>query len=368
MKKKVLLVAAAVSVLLCACGNTLRVTDRKVMHETEFGGVYVDLTIDEFNALGFAFGDSVDVTFSNGYTLEDIPYYNGYYNRNGEALIVGYPGYPHIEICVNNGDPLWETAGLDEGDTVTIRRAKKGAFLDTQTARDIHYQDDRSAYASDVIFANFRAVEAGNIAPGRLCRSASPCDNQHNRAGYVDALMKEAGVAIILDLADNEEKIARYIGAGDFDSPYFLSLYEGGDDVPLAMNTNYGSEEFRENLATGLRAMASHEGPYLVHCTEGKDRTGFVCALLEALCGADYEEMRKDYMITYDNYYGISEGTDREKYDLIVRESFDPLVQEFIGDNNIDPSTADLASYAQGYLRSAGLTDEEIAALRRCLE
>ena len=35
--------------------------------------------------------------------------------------------------------------------------------------------------------------------------------------------------------------------------------------------------------------MASHEGPYLIHCTEGKDRTGFVSALLECLIGAGAE-------------------------------------------------------------------------------
>jgi protein tyrosine/serine phosphatase len=30
---------------------------------------------------------------------------------------------------------------------------------------------------------------------------------------------------------------------------------------------------------------------YVVHCIEGKDRTGYVCALLEGLCGATYEEI-----------------------------------------------------------------------------
>ena len=75
-------------------------------HETKFGGVYLDITIEDFNKMGFEFGDSVDVTFSNGYKLTDIPYYNGYYTKTGEALISGYPGYPHIDVCVNNGDPL----------------------------------------------------------------------------------------------------------------------------------------------------------------------------------------------------------------------------------------------------------------------
>ena len=40
---------------------------------------------------------------------------------------------------------------------------------------------------------------------GIVYRSASPCDNQHNRAGYVDQLMENAGVQFILNLADPYE-------------------------------------------------------------------------------------------------------------------------------------------------------------------
>jgi len=51
--------------------------------------------------------------------------------------------------------------------------------------------------------------------------------------------------------------------------------------------------------------MASADGPYLVHCLEGKDRTGFVCIVLEALMSATYQEIVDDYMLTYNNYYHI---------------------------------------------------------------
>ena len=37
------------------------------------------ISIDDFNKLGFEYGDSVNVSFTNGYELTDIPYYNGYY-------------------------------------------------------------------------------------------------------------------------------------------------------------------------------------------------------------------------------------------------------------------------------------------------
>lgn len=81
-------------------------------HEPKFGGSYLNITIDEFNKLGFEYGDSVDVTFSNGYKLTDIPHYSDCYTKTGDSLVVAYPGYPYVDVCINNGDSLWETAGL----------------------------------------------------------------------------------------------------------------------------------------------------------------------------------------------------------------------------------------------------------------
>lgn len=333
-----------------------------ILHEPEFGGVYITATIDEFNALGYNYGDSVDIQFSNGYTLKDQPYYNGYYTHNGVSLLVAYPGYDYIKACINNGDDLWEIAGLSEGDTATVSLNARGTYLDIQNARDIHYYDDRAMYESDVVFANFRSVSVSGLAPNTLYRSASPCDNQHNRATYVDALIKDASVRCILNLADNEEKIAGYLADNSYETPYFVSLYEEGNVIPLALNMNFSAADFRKKLANGLGALAEHDGPYLVHCTEGKDRTGFVCILLEALVGASYDEIAADYMVTYKNYYGITKDSDLDRYTVIVEDVLNPMVQ-FIAGDGADITTADLKSGAEALLQNGGLTQEQISAL-----
>ena len=340
---------------------------QSIIHEPEFGGVYITLTIDEFNALGFEYGDSVDIAFSNGFTLEDVPYYNGYYTDTGDPLLIAYPGYEYIKAAINNGPDLWEEAGLSENDTASVTLSESGAYYDIQDARDIEYTDVRGDYTSDEEFANFRTVEAGDIPAGVLYRSASPCDNQHCRAPYVDDLISEAGVRFIMDLADNDDKIGGYIDASDFDSPYFLSLYEEGNVIPLAMNMNFDSDTFRNGVVAGLNAIAEHEGPYLVHCTEGKDRTGFVCMLLEALCGADREEIVYDYMMTYRNYYGITPEEDSERYEVIVEHVLDPMIRSMAGDDSIDPQTADLRECAEDFLRSSGMSDAQIEAVREAL-
>ncbi len=44
-------------------------------------------------------------------------------------------------------------------------------------------------------------------------------------------------------------------------------------------------------------------------CTFGKGRTGAFCAIVEALAGATYEEIREDFMESMCNYYHVEEGT-----------------------------------------------------------
>ena len=361
-----LLCLALCAALLLGCGRTGKpeLSGGRILHEEEFGGVYIVCTIEEFNAKGFQYGDSVKVSFSNGYVLEDLPYYNGYYTVTGEPLLVAYPGYPYIKAAINNGDDPFSVAGLQESDTAKITLQEKGKYAAIQDARDIHYTDVRADYSSDAVFANFRSVEAGSLRPGVLCRSASPCDDQHNRAAYVDALMSQAGVAFILNLSDTEQKIQGYLADPGFASPCFLSLYESGKVEPIALNMNYGSQEFKAKVAGGLAVMAENEGPYLVHCTEGKDRTGFVCMLLEALCGADYEELVRDYMITYDNYYGVTREKEKSRYDVIVDSVLDPMIRSLSGDAEADVGAMDLAGSAEKYLLEGGMSREQIQLLK----
>lgn len=179
--------------------------------DSSFGGIFIEIPIQEFNERGFAFGDSVDITFSNGYALEDLPYYNGYYVPAGGPLLVGYPGYPYIRAGLNYGDDLWKIAALGEDDTATVTLAEAGKYKTTQEALNITYTDERDDYPSDVAFANFRAMTGGNLKENMFYRGASPVDNKHNRAPFANRLIADAGVRFDFDLADSDEEIAAYL-------------------------------------------------------------------------------------------------------------------------------------------------------------
>lgn len=338
-----------------------------VSQDERFGGVYIGIPIDDFNKLGFTYGDSVDVTFSNGYELKGIPYYNGFYVNSGDSLLVAYPGYPYVEAAICYGDPLWDTANLAEGDTATVALAEAGKYRDVQEAFDVSYTVERSDYASDEQFANFRALSGGKMKEGIAYRSASPVDNEYNRAAYVETLMEQVGVKFVLDLSDSAEEVAEFVTASvnqGVDVSYFTNLLDTGCVALLNLSASYPSEEFAQTLAGGLVKMSKHDGPYLVHCIEGKDRTGFVCALIEALCGATYDEILTDYMITFDNYYGINKESDPSKYEAIAHLNLDGMLRFLAhADDNADLTTISYTGPAREYLRQGGMTDEQIDAL-----
>ncbi len=54
----------------------------------------------------------------------------------------------------------------------------------------------------------------------------------------------------------------------------------------------------RRSLASVLASIAGTEGPKLIHCAGGKDRTGSVVSLLQHLVGVSRDTILHDYMLT----------------------------------------------------------------------
>ena len=160
----------------------------------------------------------------------------------------------------------------------------------------------------------------------------------------MDAALKQAGVNVIMNLANSQEEAEAYEGFAD-------TYYSGQKVIYLNLGVDFSAPEFQKGLAEGLRFFAAN--------TEGKDRAGFVSALLECLMGATYDEVVADYMVTYYNYYGVEPGTD--KYDAIANSNIIKTLQNAFGVEDL--SKADLQKGAKDYMKAIGLTDAEITDL-----
>lgn len=329
-----------------------RLDNYSIYHDDEFGGAYIEISAEDFNKLGFKYGDSVDVVFStNNAIWKDVGYYNGYYVPAGQELLVAYPGYKHIKFCINYGDDIYANNGFDENTKVTISLNEAAKYKDIQDTLSISYSDDITKYPSKEVFANFRMMYCGDLKSNILYRGASPVDNSRSRAVTVDALLKENGIRYDIDLADKNTDAPKYQVY-----EYFEELTNANKVVFLGMGAAYKSEEFSSKMKILFESILENDGPYYIHCLEGKDRTGFVCMVIEALCGATYDELIDDYFVTYKNYYGIEKGS--TKYEAIKKLHIDEMISYVRG---FGDCPEDISTSAASYLvLNVGLTQEQV--------
>ena len=347
---------------LTACsGTNSPICSAPIEHDTKFGGATIKISIEDFLNLGFEFGDSVDVTFSGGWKIEDVPFYNGYYVRKGTPVLVGYPGDPYIVIRRNSGADLFLTEGIREEETAEITLNTKGKYKMVQETFSQQYSDEREDYQSDAVFCNFREITVSSMKEGLFYRGASPCCNKHNRAAMVSALCGDAGIQTFIDLSDSSEETESYYQDQAPGNDYWKERYQDGSVLPLSMSSDYASEKYRNGVSLAVQRILQEDGPFYIHCLEGKDRTGFMCMLFEAASGASFQELESDYMKTYDNYYGITKEKTPEKYDAISGLYFDDMVLFLTGvEKREEVGTEILIAGARRYFTECGLGDAEI--------
>ena len=368
LKSTIILVLASLLTVTTSCSNDDNSIDEPMLKGSitsynDFGAAFLDITEADMTQAGFTLGDVISITVED--TTIVMPYYDGFYNRNGEYVCVAYPTSPTIRFTANNIGLPPKLLGL-EGHSVTIRMQEKGGSLDVQLAMSMTYSNNRNDYTniSDAAFANARAVSAGNIANGVLHRSSSPFCNDNNRAFCVSQYLEDVGVKSVLDLNDTEEDMLGYVDM----PPYSRTLWEGGNVILCPLKTDPTADDYNEQLIAALKVLPSHPAPYVVHCMEGKDRTGYVCALLEGLCGATYDEIVADYLITYDNYYGITPASDSDVCNALVSLRLNTCLMYYAGvdDESLLPAV-DYAKAFSNYLLTHGMSPEQLNALIQIL-
>ena len=126
--------------------------------------------------------------------------------------------------------------------------------------------------------------------------------------------------------------------------------------------------DFNNRLIAALKELPSRPGPYVVHCMEGKDRTGYVCALLEGLCGASYKEIVADYLKTYENFYRITPEKDSGACKALVSLRFNTCLAYYAGVNDeSELQDMDYAKAFSNFLLSHGMNQQQLDALVQTL-
>lgn len=86
-----------------------------------------------------------------------------------------------------------------------------------------------------------------------------------------------------------------------------------------------------------LSSLAVDEGASVIHCTAGKDRTGWAIAVLQRLCGTDVDDVLRDYL-------GSNVG---------MEHAYRPMLESFASEGGDADALADMIFVKPEYLEAA---------------
>jgi len=339
------------TILLICAVLTFAAVSGTVAEVDKYGNVHTDIPAEAVEEAGFELGDMLIIKMEE--ESVEAPFVTTYGDVDmGDPLVRVSGG--HLMMALNYAN-FAKTYGLEAGSEVSYEMVEKGAYAEELEIRQLTRTDDREDYASDAIFANFREVTIGEIAPGKLYRSSHP-SIEDPRAPYAAELAEKAGIKTIVNLSDSDEEVKEFCA----NSSFFASIEESGNMVNLNMGVDLLSDEFAGKLKEGLLFMIENDTPYLVHCVEGKDRAGMTVAILGALMGGTTEEVYEDYALSYENYYHVEKGT--SAYTSVVN-----IIKEiFASINDGNPVNDENIGYvAMQYLvERVGLSYPEVLAIQ----
>lgn len=202
---------------------------------------------------------------------------------------------------------------------------------------------------------NFRdygdyAAAGKRVRPGRLYRSA-----HHARASEADlARMADMGLAVVVDLRRPSERLkqpsrrpegfaGQVIESGPDDgaeAPHITFLKSADlteESGRRFMTATYRSLPFEPShvdlFSRYFKALGEAEGPVLIHCAAGKDRTGVLAALTHHLLGIAHDDMVEDFLLTNRavDLNGRAPAIARQLTELTGRPASHDAVVAFLG-------------------------------------
>lgn len=141
------------------------------------------------------------------------------------------------------------------------------------------------------------------VRPGVFFRSETP---QAMTEGDVSRALDEFSITRVLDIRGRKMRGHDNGGSGPLGADGRSILIDffaeaGGIDNIDETPDGFLSSLFDVGgpaLATCIKQVVEADGAVLLHCHTGKDRTGFVAAMILALLGASDEDIRADYLMT----------------------------------------------------------------------
>ncbi len=132
----------------------------------------------------------------------------------------------------------WE--GVTYPVEVTFKTAEKGGYMASNIMHDLQRTNDRADYPdlSDAEFGNFRNIATTGMGKRCAVPWLLPINPELGRNTYVDAALKQAGVNVIMNLANSPEEAEAYEGFAD-------TYYSGQKVIYLNLGVDFSARSSR---------------------------------------------------------------------------------------------------------------------------
>ncbi|WP_320065136.1 tyrosine-protein phosphatase [Micromonospora sp. RTGN7] len=225
---------------------------------------------------------------------------------------------------------------------------------------------------------NFRDVggyparDGRAVAWGRLYRSDSP----HRLDGADRDVFVALGVRTVIDLRRPKE-VARDGRVPELAGLTYRHIHPEHTDwaeaqyEPGSSLARFLADRYADLAGTGAAGLAEAVGliadsataPVVVHCVAGKDRTGIVCALTLSALGVSDADIAADYALSTEaseqfSAWVATTTPDAKELPPPYLASPAEAMTLFLAELRLGHGSA------EGYLRHAGVTDAQLAALR----
>lgn len=153
--------------------------------------------------------------------------------------------------------------------------------------RGLLYRSANHAYASDADLEQMRALGIASIVDLRRTEERTR-EPSRRWPGFAGTVIENDIVSDHADWATVMKGLTQVTAQWFYDDS--LGYYRRAPFEPRHIDL------FRRYF----QALAAGQGPLVVHCAAGKDRTGLICALTHHIAGVSREDLIADYLLTND--------------------------------------------------------------------
>ena len=293
-----------------------------------------------------------------GFLPEDVEAYCDWHGENyyPVELIISSDAYKEGTLALTDNYGGCRNFTLNSGKT-TITNLLCGAdysltLLDTGETLDFSTESDYPRLLRLESTDNTRDMGGKISADGRLRMKQGMVYRGANLRNVseedIRTLVSDLGLVTELDLSGGSESadvLADIIDREFWSVRWYGWIFEREPD-------------YTERLVSCLRLFEKPEFyPVYMHCSLGRDRTGTVAFILQALCGISKEDIYREHLLTFFSLRGDGENAGIPAH----LANINGLYEGFMG---VKGPEFGIKENVEEFLRQIGLTDEEFDKIR----